>query len=244
MLSLLPYQIGSKSAKALADALEIKQLRRAGKPVKNRAIINWGCAVPHRLFENCLMLNGPVAVNRAANKLDTFLHLPADIVPPWTMHPEEAKKWLAENKILFARTKLRAHSGEGIVILDKNKEFVKAPLYTERIRRRDEFRLHVFQGNVFHIQRKARKKDVPDEQVNWMIRNHQNGFIYAVNNVFVPDEAKDMAVQAVRALGLDFGAVDMLEDIFGKFYVLEVNTAPGLEGGTLDAYVQQFTRWL
>ena len=42
-----------------------------------------------------------------------------------------------------------------------------------------------------------------------------------------------MGIDAVSALGLDFGAVDIIEDADGKLYVLEVNTAPGLEGQTL-----------
>jgi D-alanine-D-alanine ligase-like ATP-grasp enzyme len=32
----------------------------------------------------------------------------------------------------------------------------------------------------------------------------------------------------VYALGLDFGAVDILRDDEGKWYVLEINTAPGI----------------
>jgi D-alanine-D-alanine ligase-like ATP-grasp enzyme len=49
------------------------------------------------------------------------------------------------------------------------------------------------------------------------------------------------AQKAVNALGLDFGAVDIIynghED---KYYVLEVNTAPGMEGETMFSYVCSF----
>ena len=48
---------------------------------------------------------------------------------------------------------------------------------------------------------------------------------------------------AIKVLGLDFGAVDIIynkqED---KWYVLEVNTAPGIYGTTLDKYVNAIMR--
>jgi D-alanine-D-alanine ligase-like ATP-grasp enzyme len=44
---------------------------------------------------------------------------------------------------------------------------------------------------------------------------------------------------------LDFGAVDVIwNEKEDKYYVLEVNTACGLEGTTLDKYVEQFRRYV
>jgi glutathione synthase/RimK-type ligase-like ATP-grasp enzyme len=48
-----------------------------------------------------------------------------------------------------------------------------------------------------------------------------------------------MAVHCVSALGLDFGAVDVIENKKGS-WILEVNTAPGLEGQTLEVYRSAF----
>jgi glutathione synthase/RimK-type ligase-like ATP-grasp enzyme len=45
------------------------------------------------------------------------------------------------------------------------------------------------------------------------------------------------------ALGLDFGAVDIIQDDGGNFYVLEVNTAPGLEGQTIKSYAEGFNAY-
>jgi glutathione synthase/RimK-type ligase-like ATP-grasp enzyme len=49
----------------------------------------------------------------------------------------------------------------------------------------------------------------------------------------------DAAVKAVEALGLDFGAVDLVVDHQGLEYVLEVNTAPACSPKTLQAYAFQ-----
>jgi D-alanine-D-alanine ligase-like ATP-grasp enzyme len=47
---------------------------------------------------------------------------------------------------------------------------------------------------------------------------------------------------AVNHLGLDFGAVDMIYNAKrNTYYVLEVNTACGLAGETLNKYVEVFT---
>src|SRR3546814_6628533 len=45
--------------------------------------------------------------------------------------------------------------------------------------KKQEYRVHVLNGKVVDVQRKARVKDFPDDKVNWKIRNHDNGFIYA-----------------------------------------------------------------
>ena len=59
-----------------------------------------------------------------------------------------------------------------------------------------------------------------------------------------PDPVRDtIAVNAVKALGLDFGAVDIIyNEKENQYYVLEVNTAPGLEGTTLIKYAERFSK--
>lgn len=53
------------------------------------------------------------------------------------------------------------------------------------------------------------------------------------------------AIKAVNALGLDFGAVDIVtEKNTGIPYVLEVNTAPGNEGTTTQKYVDSIIEYI
>ena len=48
-----------------------------------------------------------------------------------------------------------------------------------------------------------------------------------------------LAISAVDSLGLDFGAVDIIwNESEDQYYVLEVNTAPGVEGTTLQKYTE------
>lgn len=66
----------------------------------------------------------------------------------------------------------------------------------------------------------------------------------ARDGVVVSDETKAEAVKAVAALGLDFGAVDIVIDREGKPVILEVNTAPGIQGTTLTNYKRAIESWL
>lgn len=244
-MKIYPYKQGSKSAKALADALGIKQLKDHGPHLHVKGVvINWGCSHITRNLAWDVILNNPLAVTKAANKLETFKALSHPdfnvSVPEWTEDKEVAEHWPGLNLNVVCRAKLNGHSGEGITIASKVDEIVDAPLYTGYIKKKDEYRIHVFQGEAFFVQRKARKLDVPAENVNWKVRNLAGGFIFAHKDVEVDDVARREAVAAVAALALDFGAVDIIHGTDGKYYVLEVNTACGLEGETLAKYVEKF----
>lgn len=247
-MKLYQYKAGSASAKALAEKLGIKRIKLEGSKYKPKAtdvIINWGSSTLPQELKNAIILNKPEAIAKASNKLSAFQAFKEAEVPTpeFTTSFHEALKWIDKaGAMVVARTKLSGHSGEGIVLVQKENrdELPNAPLYTEYVKKVQEYRLHVFKGNVFFIQRKARKQEVPDDEVNWQVRNHANGFIFAHQGVDVPDSYKEAAVAAVKALGLDFGAVDIIETKKKECFVLEVNTACGLEGTTLDKYAEQF----
>ena len=62
--------------------------------------------------------------------------------------------------------------------------------------------------------------------------NYDNGYSFRLlSSESIPEEAKTLGARAVDALGLDFGASDILLGKDGQFYVLEVNSAPGVESG-------------
>ena len=253
-MKIYPYKQGSKSAKALAEALGVKRIKHDGaKPARCETLLNWGASVWKRdiqLYGAMRVLNFPDAIVLASNKLKAFKvfkDAEAPIPHPlWTDSRVVASRWLAEGvtALVVCRTKLNGHSGEGIVLADKKEALVDAPLYTAYIPKKEEYRLHVHNGQVFFVQRKARNKEIPNENVNWKIRNHGNGFIFAHKDVDVPEPVKQAAIMAVQALGLDFGAVDIIHGVDRKWCVLEVNTACGLEGTTLEKYVEQFKQYV
>jgi D-alanine-D-alanine ligase-like ATP-grasp enzyme len=80
-------------------------------------------------------------------------------------------------------------------------------------------------------------------KINGMVRNHENGFIYARQEIAPPKKVIDEAVKAVSALGLNFGGVDVIyNEKKDAAYVLESNSSIGLEpeGTTLKRLAAAF----
>ena len=243
-MRVIPYKMASGSGKALAEALGVRRLRREGAPLNLRGttVINWGCSSLERSFTNGRVLNQPSQVAISVNKLSAFNLMQEGGVPlpNFTEDREEALGWLYDGLKVVSRTRLEGSGGAGIVIAETPAQLAEARLYVRYMPKETEYRIHVGNGRVFFIQRKARRTDVPDEQVNWRVRNLEGGFIYANQNVEANEDVKNAAVLAVSSLGLDFGAVDLLVTPRGKIAVLEVNCAPGLAGSTLTRYVEFF----
>lgn len=238
-LKIYPYKQGSKSAKKLAEVLGCKVLKTQGskyRPQSGDVVINWGSG--HCPYTIPTVLNKSDAIGRASNKLTAFRRFKeAGVSIPefWTSKEEVP----TDGTKIVARTNLSGHSGAGIVIWDGSGDLVSASLYTKYIKKADEFRIHVMKDKAFFIQRKARKIAV--ENPNWEVRNLEGGFVYVAHSLDdVPDEAKENAVRSIIALGLDFGAVDLIHGRDGKWYILEVNTACGLEDRTAEKYKEAF----
>jgi glutathione synthase/RimK-type ligase-like ATP-grasp enzyme len=251
-MRLYAYKQGSQSAKDLATALDIKRIRHNNSLYRPRAghrLINWGSSNLPVHLRACNVINKTEAVALASNKLTFFNHLSdKDVrIPEWTDSKDDVLEDAStgeEGKTLWlARTMLTGNSGQGIVLIKGgDQDVVDAPLYVKYVPKRDEYRVHVFQGEVLDVQRKARNTEVPDEEVDWQVRNHANGFIFARNeDRDVPDDVIVQSKAAVEHCGLDFGAVDVVWNARREqAYVLEINTAPGLTGTTLDNYVEAF----
>ena len=229
------YKQGSRSAKALATALGGKVLKREGSRYIRRAgdaVINWGDSGAGNL--SCYNLAGNVAL--AANKLAAFRKFKEmGVSIPDFSSDKQGVRW---EGLTVVRHKLSGHSGEGIELRDAG-DLPSAPLYVQYIPKKAEYRVHVVGKQVVLIQRKARNPNC--DNPNWKVRNHDNGFIFVRNDVKAPPSVEEQALKAIAALGLDFGAVDIIwNDKQQKPYVLEVNTAPGLEGSTVDDYARGF----
>ena len=244
-VAIAPYKRGSKSArllkKGLSEALGRDVLfitpERVGLCKPSRVIINWGSSGVSDT--RATVINPASAVSVASNKLSTLAAFQINDIPhpEYTTDKDKAKDWIEQGFKVVCRTLLTAHSGQGIVVAGSHSELVDAPLYTKYIRKQKEFRVHVFSSKILDIQEKRRSSSVDDHHP--YIRNHANGYVFCRGDINEPSDLRGVATSAVNALGLDFGAVDVVwNEAQNKCYVLEVNTACGLEGSTIDKYVQ------
>ena len=251
MIYIYPYKLGSASAKALRDGLSphlgyrVKLVKPNGRfnPRRTDRVINWGMSTLPNWEMDMRDLNQCKAILKASDKRATFkLLTDAGVTTPeWTFSIETARSW---NTTVLCRTIINGHSGAGIVMADKPDDIVPAPLYVKYKKKKEEYRIHVYNGKVIDTQIK-RKRDGFKENTNFSskIRNHHTGWVYCRTNIVECGLRDNLAVQAVKALGLDFGAVDMIyNEREDKYYVLEINTAPGLDGTTIDKYVEAIVK--
>ena len=241
---LLPYQKGSAGAKNLADALDIKRIKTENSrfvPGNNKLVLNWGnCRTQIR---QPMWLNDPARVSAATNKYDALCIMADAGVPciEFSSDPSQALSWVDSDSIVICRRKLRGHSGDGIVVAENRAQVCSAHLYTRYFKAKDEYRIHVVDGKVIDVQQKRKRQDVPNKQVNYKVRSHANGFNFCREGIDLPECCATAAVDACAALQLDFGAVDLRYNAKSKeCAVLEVNTAPGLEGTTIEVYAAAF----
>lgn len=244
-IRLYPYRMYSGSAKSLAEALgalRVKPDSTRYRPNASHTIINWGNSqLPTWPTNIGHWLNTPTSVAAASNKLSALTIMKENEinVPPFTTDPEQARNWSDGGYVVFARQTLNGHSGSGIGEIEPGNPITPAPLYTQYLSKRHEYRIHVVGATVIDIQQKRRKLSVPDSEVNWRIRTNSNGFVFCRANVRPPPAAQEVAVQAVKSLDLDFGAVDVIVHE-RRPVVLEVNTAPGLFPSTVAKYSAAF----
>ncbi len=195
------------------------------------------------------IFNKPSAVRKAVNKATAFTAWLAAGVPVPKFWLDSNSVVRGERDIILVRTKLSASCGEGIIVVRPGEVLPTGHhLYVKYVSKLHEYRIHVVLGEAVLVQQKRKREGFEQDDNQSLIRNYDNGWVFAVNNVTWQDSAtetktKAAAIKAVAALGLDFGAVDI---IVGKRdglpYVLEVNTAPGIESPTLlDAYTRKFS---
>lgn len=257
-LKLYPYKIGSESATELSELLDILRVKPEGTyvPKIGHKVINWGNGrVPlwsdRAAQRGVTILNKPSAVNVASNKLAAFQALQAAgiAIPKFTTDQATAQTWLRTGHTVVERHELRGNSGEGIRIVNMDDEEMpsdlqRAPLYTRFIPKTAEFRVHIFRGEVIdYIEKKKMTTERRPANFNKYVSSINCGWVFSRTDVRDMPEVRTLAIKAVLALGLDFGAVDI---VFadGLPYVLEVNTAPGLSGTTLVKYANAFRRFM
>ena len=225
--------------------------------------INWGSYVPYPTPLHAPCLNPPEYVAAASNKYRSLVVMAAAgvRVPQfWLAHPDPGVRRTTGTQSEFLLTpptddfpipvvpRLNYHR-HGQDIINCIAGVTQPHYYTELIPSHREYRIHVARwvvnqddspNHIIQSQRKVAPEGEPDR---WP-RTHHNGYLF---RSFVPQNLDAdlfrQAVAAVTALGLDFGAVDMIHShIDGQYYVLEVNTAPSLDT-SIEHYSRAFASW-
>lgn len=242
-IRIVPYKPGSRSARKLAERLSelLGYKIWRGPPKKGRLNISWGFkgrgVDPFHGWAAYYFKNFPWTVEKATDKRLAFQVWNEEGVPcvPWTTDKAVAQGWNQKAKVL-GRTACQ-QAGSGIKVYQSDSILGDHELYTKYIPKKQEFRVHVFGGKAILVSEKRKKKGV---DCDYTIRANHKGWVFCYKDINEPDGLRDLGVAAVRTLGLDFGAVDIIfNEKLNQLFVLEVNSAPGLCSATLEAYANE-----
>lgn len=203
----------SDGARALAKLLGGKKV----KQIDNTAslVVNWGSLYPAHAFAKAL--NGAVF----HNKFKELQQLSSAGIPV----PKHSKG-LPGQAGWMARKNKHQEANDLLAALPFGDYYVKLEPIEE------EYRVHSFRNKTLRLGKKVPRVVSPHP----VFRSWKAGWKLSYAQWNPPDGLRSLAHKAVKALGLDFGAVDIGVKPNGDLVVFEVNTAPGLEGNTINKY--------
>jgi len=217
---------GGISGRLLAEKLGIE----LGRDPKSN-IINWGSISD--INTSVRVLNKPDSVRTATNKHVSRLIMEQSGVPV-----------IQFNGFPAVSRPPKTSMGKMFVVVNSKQEaglVHRGWSLTTIFPKEKEFRVHVFRGKVLLVS----DKNIKSGQLigNWHV--NRNTWRVLKWEEFDPEMCR-LSVLAVKCLGLDFGAVDIMVDKDGNYAVCEVNTAPCLAEGelSLSKYMMVFSAWI
>jgi hypothetical protein len=205
---------------------------------RNDVLIRWGCRKqPHLDHYSDLVLNNVNAIGNASDKLNSLIQMKelGIRVPDFDTEPEALVQRVGYP--ILGRKQFHARATDVKLCLQKRDFRKPLDYYIQYIPTVREYRVHVVRDKVIRIQGKF--LDYAADAVPH-IRNFGTGYRFRSPRKRLRQERLDIAVNAVKSLGLDFGAVDLLVADDSNSYVLEVNTAPSCSPLTATEYLLQF----
>lgn len=263
---LFPYSLRSISVVNLAIALGCKIIipeKSDFQADESKVIINYGSLHP-KLLEysksGLRVINRTSVVERCMGKiglLQTLKDRGVNTVPYFSNDSNSAFDEITQGNTLLG-FKLDWEKNKTIHTLHSKSVEKRLPLkydyYTQYVPKSEEYRVHVFAGNVIYAQvKRLRDKDnkgkaVDKESVNWRIRTTENGFkSIPIRIRDLPNDVIKQSELASRVIpNLTFGVLDVLySKSKDQATVIGCNTHPYLfnkeeDPDLLNTYVDSF----
>lgn len=165
----------------------------------------------------------------------------------FTTDRNQAQAWVTEGFTVVGRETLNGQAGAGIKLFSTDNpadSHVVTPcqVYTKYKPKKREFRVHIFKDKVVGIVEKRKRNDWEGASDS-RIRNLANGYVFCQEVQLTAQlkakiEAVSLAARKVCSgshfCGVDVGYNQLHDDVF----IIEVNSAPGIEGSNVDHYKQ------
>ena len=234
-----------KTGRILAQVLGIEGGIRPPN-VAPDVLIRWGSSLPVN-YTLKREINPRNSVIQATDKVGSLQTL-ADAgisVPELFLFDNNVPSSILKKFPLLARTRVHQRGTDILLCMQMSdiehaislgREYGITYIPTKR-----EYRVHIFNGKSI----KASEKVWTNKNVYkpW-IRNHKNGYTFRQPITDLDDKSRTAAKEAVKALELNFGAVDLLISDDDQVFVLEVNTGPGLISSGVKRYATHLAKTL
>lgn len=239
---LLFNRVTRPTGKALAEAMGIP----SGANLKGHpdVIIRWGSSAP--LATKALQINSAESIAVTANKLAALQKMHEAGVPvPGFASLDTVFESFSEGRLklpIIGRS-LYHHSGRDFYFCKSTADVAKAfsndrvEYFISYIEINREFRVHVIGDKIIKVIEKVESEEGATDKI---IRSNHLGWQF--KKILVDDtplKIKQIARAAIKALSLDFGAVDIILDKKNNVYVLECNSAAGLNDIGIDLYADK-----
>ena len=222
----------SKSLKEIAQGLSTRLKRgkiwRTTKPSTKRQQFKYGFSV---------------------DKLTQYKWFAENNIPTleFTTDRQVVNAWLDNNHIVFGRKYLNASCGKGIMVIEPDplgEVFSDCPVYTKYKKKKREFRVHVFKDQVVNVTEKKRRKEFDGER-DTKIRNLANGYVFVQSVENEPEGLRELALKAAGVSKSDFRGVDIgYNEKKDELFVIEVNSAPGIQGTNVQKYLDAIVNYV
>jgi len=245
---VLTYSLTSESGNLLREELGGHQfIRPDGSQYRYRetdVVVNWGL-YGDRGYP---VVNAFNAVRVCTSKRRTFQAFRMSGVkhPNFTKQRDTALGWIRDGHTVFARSCDNGMMGEGITVVHPGEEVPQTLFYTKRFPVDREFRVYVAFGLVIDVREKKRLEG--DTDGTWQAAGDAitgaeiragDDWMYCKRGLAnYPTMVWTQAGEAMEAVGLDFGGVDVAIDKEHNVCVFEVNSAPWLPPSTARKLAQ------
>ncbi|SRR5258708_15291760 len=238
--------IKSKTARLLKKECKIPLIRDTNIDYIEGApdlLIRWGSRKSLPItFQR--VLNKPEAIKKASNKAECRKLLTSKRIP--VPAPSET-----EFPVIGRPAKHKA--GSGFFVCNNEQEIINAKIngavyFSKFYPKTKEYRVHVAGDKTLLVS----VKEGDTTKMIWNKRLSNFNFRHMHRSEWLENEdlfyMVRLAKKAIRVIGLDFGAVDVLafpiDQSLPKFVVCEVNTTPALSPLAISKYVKYFNKVL
>lgn len=227
------------------DGLHFRDKTRRHNLKDGDVVICWGESVPE--FDGVRVLN---ALDAPLNKQNELKRLLEKGVPCVRVSTSQELGPDSLDRVGFIKRSNHHIGGNDLL-----NGIGRADYYVKKENFVKEYRIHSFNGRSIRAGIKVHREGftLAASPAAWLpnanlvhpwVRSFDGGWRIQYDDFKSTNRQRKIAHMAVAALGLTFGAVDVGELGDGTLKVLEVNRAPGIEGGTIASYTRAINKWL